>query len=489
MPLNAGGTGYGSVAAPGLSASVTGSETASLLVSDLEPEQQWRPMSKEDLELSAGGPGWRRVRCYLVVLFWLAWLAMLAIAVAIIVTSPRPVPARLGWWQKSLFFQLQTGPRPVESGAIDALREQLPYLKSLGISTLILKGLFEQSASSVNATGSGQRSGTLPQIQHLLSESDKAGLKVVLDVCGVQLFEPQDDVKQHVLRFWLGEGVAGFLICDTDEAYSEETLLTWRNIMEGFSQDEERIIVVKQTGDLLPPPRGSTQDQLNITLVDVVMRSVLPASPHPLSADEVATAIESHLTTPEHTWLGWQVGGKAPYDLKKLLLVLIMTLPGTPALQYEELDPTQSVSQHDGSLQGANNSESSASDFHADKVKLRHSFAALLTSLSHIRAREEALLFGSLTFLPFNTSSSTNSTPSPILAFLRSWGCVHFLVLLNIGAEPHTLDTAWAPSLPEAGVFVSSSGVERLGAVTLKTLVLHPREAVVVKLFEPGSYS
>ncbi|XP_054650799.1 4F2 cell-surface antigen heavy chain [Dunckerocampus dactyliophorus] len=488
MPLNAGGTGYGSVAAPGLSASVTGSETASLLVPDLEPDQHWRPMSKEDLELSAGGPGWRRVRCYLVVLFWLAWLAMLATAVAIIVTSPRPVPARLGWWQKSLFFQVQ--PQPVESGAIEALCEQLPYLKSLGVDALILTGLFDRSASLVNVTETGQRSGTLSQVQHLLSESDKAGLKVVLDVCGVRVFAPQDDVKQHVLRFWLGKGVAGFLICDTDEAYSEETLLTWRSILDGFSQDEERIIVVKQSGDLLPPPRGSTQDQLNDTLVDVVMRSVLPASPHPLSAGEVATAIESHLQTPEHTWLGWQVGGKAPSALRKVLLVLIMTLPGTPALQYEELDATQSGSQHDG----ANNSE--ASDFHADKVKLRRSAAALLTSLSHIRAREEALLFGSFTFLPCNaSSSSTNSTLSPsassppILAFLRSWGCVHFLVLLNIGPEPHALDPAWGPSLPEAGVFVSSSGVERLGAVTLKALVLHPREAVVIKLFEPGSYS
>lgn len=31
-----------------------------------------------------------------------------------------------------------------------------------------------------------------------------------------------------------------------------------------------------------------------------------------------------------------QVGGKASHDLKKLLLVLMMTLPGTPAVQYDE---------------------------------------------------------------------------------------------------------------------------------------------------------
>lgn len=116
MPLNAGGgdPGYGSVAGPGLSGTTGGgSESAPLLipVPELEPEehsfQNWRPLSKEELEVAAGGPGWRKVRCYLVLLFWLTWLAMLAVAVAIIVMSPRPVVPPLSWWQKTLFYRLQ----------------------------------------------------------------------------------------------------------------------------------------------------------------------------------------------------------------------------------------------------------------------------------------------------------------------------------------------------------------------------------------------
>lgn len=123
---------------------------------------------------------------------------------------------------------------------------------------------------------------------------------------------------------------------------------------------------------------------------------------------------------------------------------------------------------------------------------MKSSAAALFTSLSRSRAREEALLYGSFTFLPFNSSSnSTHTSPSspPVLAFLRSWGCVHFLILLNVGAEPHALDPAWAPSLPEAGVFVTSTGMDRLGSMTLGTLELRPHEAIVIKLFEAGSYS
>uniref|UniRef100_A0A3Q1IAK8 Solute carrier family 3 member 2 N-terminal domain-containing protein n=1 Tax=Anabas testudineus TaxID=64144 RepID=A0A3Q1IAK8_ANATE len=88
-----------------------GSETAPLLIPEPapgpEPVQHWKPMTKQELESAAGGPGWRKMRCYLVLLFWLAWVAMLAGSIAIIVMSPRPAVVPLKWWQKSLFYRLQ----------------------------------------------------------------------------------------------------------------------------------------------------------------------------------------------------------------------------------------------------------------------------------------------------------------------------------------------------------------------------------------------
>ncbi|XP_042342988.1 4F2 cell-surface antigen heavy chain [Plectropomus leopardus] len=513
MPLNAGGdTGYGSVAGSGLSGSVGASESAPLLIPEPEPElfQRWQPLSKEELEVAAGGPGWRKVRCYLVLVFWLAWLAMLAISIAIIAVSPRPVETPLKWWQKTLFYQLEPELLPERqaegSEGLKALCEELPYLRSLGIGALILEGLFDKKASPLKLNATGERFGTLPQIQHLLAESTKAGLKVVLDVCELDLLGPEEvagsaDVtpnlsatEHYALRFWLEQGAAGFVICDTDAAYSEKTLLEWKGVFKDFSsEEEERIVVVKQTRDILPPLENSSQR--NSTLVDVVMRSILPPSQYPLSAKEVADAIETHLQREdEDIWPGWTVGGKASPDLKNLLLVLTMTLPGSPAVQYDE-DIDQIVSVKDSS---SHEDTDETSDTQADKEKRRRSAVALFTSLSHSRAREEALLFGSFTFLPFNSStnssSSSNSTlPShsspPILAFLRSWGCVHFLILLNVGPEPHALDPAWAPSLPKAGVFVTNTGMDRLGSTTLDALVLRPQEAIVIKLFEAGSYS
>lgn len=117
---------------------------------------------------------------------------------------------------------------------------------------------------------------------------------------------------------------------------------------------------------------------------------------------------------------------------------------------------------------------------------------ALFRSLSQSRAREKALRFGSFIFLPFNTtmsSSTLNATATPPLAFLRSWGCVHFLVVFNLGPEPHAVDREWALSLPESGVFVISTGLDRLGPVSLQSLKLQPHEAIVIKLFHTDSSS
>lgn len=61
-----------------------------------------------------------------------------------------------------------------------------------------------------------------------------------------------------------------------------------------------RILVVKQ--------RGRRRSRLNATLVDVVMRSILPSSPQHLSATDVRDAIKTQLQTREEDiWIGWTV--------------------------------------------------------------------------------------------------------------------------------------------------------------------------------------
>ncbi|KAJ7990411.1 hypothetical protein DPEC_G00300020 [Dallia pectoralis] len=495
---------------PGMSRSLSVSETVPLLIPDPET-QAWRPMSKQELRLAAGGRGWRSVRLVLVVVFWLCWLGMLAAAVTIIVRSPRPAAPPLLWWQGALFYRIQPSvfmdaQTQVPAG-VDAVCERLPYLKSLGVGAVILEELFRRDASPTNLTSIDRRVGILPQVHKLFVESHKEGIKLVLSLCNLDLFGHQHSVGnnsngtselfgsiQNALQFWLDQGVSGFEICDTDAAYSTKILTEWRALFKVFSTpDDERIIMVKQTGESLSP-LNTFGPSTNQSLVEMVTRSLLPHARHPLSSQEVAVAMERHLSTPPgHIWPSWTVGGEATPVLHRILLVLMMTLPGSPVVKYgEETVPSSNVSAQiwEGepvTTPGQGNS--------IGEPKINPSASALFRSLSHSRLREESLLYGTFTFLPFNTTSSNpaNGTLGPesdsVLAFLRSWGCVHFLVLLNLGPETRVLDPAWAPWLPTEGVFVASTGLDRLGATSLETLRLQPEEAVVIKLFESGSYS
>ncbi|KAK0148935.1 4F2 cell-surface antigen heavy chain [Merluccius polli] len=484
MPVNA---GYGSIAAAAAAAAPRrpeDAESAALLPAE-EPSDQrgasssWQPLTKEELQGgSAGSLRWAKVRSRLVLLFWLSWLAMLGAAVAIVVVSPRPVAAPLRWWQTSPFYRLRPAllvdPQPGRRGGVEAVCERLSYIKALGVGAMILEGLFH-TGQAPDGPVLNDSLVTAPQMQHLLKESGKAG-KVVLDLCDLNLTAARPEAPevndtsvspekmttvQYALKSWLEKGVAGFAICDTDPAYSEETLTEWRLVLKEFSEgDHDRIVLVKQTGEFLNSTRS-----FNGSLVEVMMRSILPPTHHILSAEEVAETVEARLQASEgDVWPSWMVGGKPSSGLQKLLLVLIMTLPGTPALQYgEEISNTR------------------------EKQKR----LALFTSLRLAKAREEALLSGSFTMLSFNASAAANSTlRPPVLGFLRSWGCSQFLVVLNIGPDPHHLDPHWARSLPGAGVFVTSTGLDRVGSVSLyASLTLRPQEAIVIKLIEAKSYS
>ncbi|XP_063060597.1 amino acid transporter heavy chain SLC3A2 [Engraulis encrasicolus] len=506
MPLNADGDlGYGSVAAagpgpgvPGLAGgNLGGGETVPLLLPEpvTAGRPSWKPLSKDELELTAGSPGWRKVRTRLVLLFWLTWLVMLGAAIAIIVQSPRPVAPPLKWWEKELFYRLQPALlMDTPQGAIggfEVMRERLPYLKSLQVGALILEGVIPKTISASNLTQVSHDLGTMPQFRKLIGETHKEGMKILLDFCDLEVMNEEDSLNatedladssgyiQYSLKYWLEQGISGFSICDTDAAYTEKTLEVWKSLLEEYSEkDNERILVVRETSDSYVVTNVS--DGVNGSLVQLTVRSLLPPSAHPLPVPEVARAIEESLQAPRPDWSSWTVGGPVAPELQRIIMVVLMTLPGTPVVSDgEEVNPAQ------------NTTVNAIGDeiYIQDEGKKWRSAIALFQSLSHTRSREEALLFGTFSFLPFNSSSLTSASAMPPLAFLRSWGCVHFLVLLNLGPEPHPLSPDWAPRLPTGGVFVTSTEMDRLGSVSLETLILKPREGIVIKLFEGGSFS
>ncbi|KAL7832034.1 hypothetical protein AOLI_G00295820 [Acnodon oligacanthus] len=477
MPLKTDGDpGYGSMVGPGLSlsGSLGGSETLPLLIPEAVTDKNtWKPMNREQLEAVAGGPGWRKFRSRLVLLFWLGWLTMLGTAIVVVVQSPRPVATPLHWWQKELFYRLQPAlfldVGHTEFSAISKVSDRLAYLRFLGVGVMILEGLFRHDVSPPNLTEIDQRLGTLPQFHQLIIDSHKAGVRIILDLCNLDLLNgPEFCNKTEML---------------SDSAVHVQTLTEWRALVEEFSTEyNERIVMVKQTGDSSSPLNASRLT-VNSSLVDLVSKSLLPSSFHQLSAAELAEAMESRLKTLQGERPSWTVDRPVAWELQKVLMVLIMTLPGTPIIRYgDEISQSVNVSVYlpiDG--------QAHEDTIQQNRIKSRRS-TSFFQSLSRTHFREEALLFGTFTFLPFNSSAQSNSSATPPLAFLRSWGCVHVLVLFNLGSEPQSLDPNWAPSLPEEGVFVTSTGLDRLGAVSLKSIQLQPHEAIVIKLFEPDNY-
>ncbi|XP_066533064.1 4F2 cell-surface antigen heavy chain [Hoplias malabaricus] len=499
MPLKVeGDPGYGSMVGQriSISESLGGSENHPLLVLEAEPDvKTLKPLNREQLEATAGGQGWRKFRSRLVLLFWLGWLSMLATALAVVALSPRPVVTPLHWWQRELFYRLQPAlfldVDNTEPSALSKVSDRLPHIRSLGVGVLVLEGLFSH-VSPPNLTEIDQQLGTLPQVHQLITDSHKAGVRVILDLCSLDLVNTPEfsnetqmiykspDTVQDSLRYWLQRGVAGFAICNTDSAFSEKTLTEWRGMFEEFStENNERIVMVRQVDDF-SLALNTSRSSVNSSLVDLFSESLLPSSSHLLSATELAEAVESKLKTLQNVWTSWTVDRPVERELQKVFMVLLMTLPGTPVIRY-------------GDEISADVNASGYSLSHEDTIKKNlldsRRFTLLFHSLSHTRSREEALLFGTFTFLPFNASTHTNSTAPHPLAFVRSWGCVSVLVLFNLGPERQPLDTCtWTSSLPEEGVFMTSSGLDRLGSVSLQSIKLQPYEAIVIKLFEPENY-
>ena len=74
---------------------------------DEKEDQAFCGLTKEELQQYANDPYWVKVRWVLLILFWVAWFAMLAAAIVIIIVAPKcPPRPNLDWWQKSAVYQV-----------------------------------------------------------------------------------------------------------------------------------------------------------------------------------------------------------------------------------------------------------------------------------------------------------------------------------------------------------------------------------------------
>lgn len=133
---------------------------------EVEKQQTFSGMSKDELMKFANDPFWVRLRWFLFIVFWGLWVGMLAGAVYIIMDAPKcAAPVPLSWWQKG----------PLVTVDEQSYRGQVEDVKRYGASGVVYK-LPEDETYFVDGAGVEGR------IKELVKTFGATDIKVILDV-------------------------------------------------------------------------------------------------------------------------------------------------------------------------------------------------------------------------------------------------------------------------------------------------------------------
>ncbi|XP_035688810.1 neutral and basic amino acid transport protein rBAT-like [Branchiostoma floridae] len=149
-------------------------------------------MGKEELLKVSSEPFWVYLRWTLLVLFWLAWIAMLVGAIVIIVTAPRCAPRpELEWWEHGGFLRVFTRSFKDSDGNgvgdLKGIEEKADYLTDLNVKSLQISAVYSAS----NFTDVDPAFGTMADFDSLVSTLHDKGLKLVVD------FDPNHSGVDH----------------------------------------------------------------------------------------------------------------------------------------------------------------------------------------------------------------------------------------------------------------------------------------------------
>lgn len=149
-------------------------------------------MSKDELMKYANDPFWVRLRWFLFIIFWLAWLGMLAGAIAIIFFAPKcPAAAPREWWEKGPLIPIDVntysadGNDPLRS--LNGLADGLGDLSKLGAKGILLSSILHvdgaaSDAGIIDFKNVDPRYGTLDDFKNLLKKAADENLKIILSL-------------------------------------------------------------------------------------------------------------------------------------------------------------------------------------------------------------------------------------------------------------------------------------------------------------------
>ncbi|KAM8940182.1 amino acid transporter heavy chain SLC3A2 [Pelodytes ibericus] len=482
--------------------------------------QKFTGLSKEELLIVAGTPGWVRVRWALLVLFWLGWAGMLAGAVVIIVQAPRcrPLP-EMNWWNKGPLYQIGDPETFQDSnedgiGDIQGIQNRLESLSSLKVKGLIIGPLHVTEADSLKNTQLMEidpKYGTKEDLSQLLAAAHKKSIQVIIDLTpnyqGDNVwFSPDEFAANSVLQnsikdamnHWLGEGAGGIYFRNIENLENQtEFLEELSNITANYSTEDKARILMFSTDK---PDVTNLWPLFNETTIGLLSSRYLVSEAN-TSDDSLGNRIEKYLHKDGVQWNSWAIGGPRVGHMASLIKdkllhvyqVLLFTLKGTPITQYgdeiglQDLPGQPAKSQRpymqwdDTINYGFSNKLLSQKADINNNITFKaqeentNSILSHYKRLSELRGKERALLHGDFDFL-HNSSRS--------LAFLRSWDQnERFVTALNFDVNNEVEMSLQGKDLPEqCSVVLSSNPLRKEGSsVSVKTLKLAAGEALLLK--------
>ncbi|XP_068608155.1 amino acid transporter heavy chain SLC3A2-like [Brachionichthys hirsutus] len=441
-------------------------------------------LSKEELLRVAGTAGWVWARWSLLVLFWLGWLGMLAGAVLIILRAPqcKDLPA-VGWWNEGPLYQIGSVQAFTGARNLKGLQLKVNSLSELKVKGVVVGPIHvapADDAVNLRFEEISPEVGNLGQFRDFVRAARRKSLSVVLDLTpnyeglsgpwfsNVSITNVAERLKS-ALVFWLKEGVDGVQLSAVEQVAAVVPSL-WTDIRAIIQNGTEKRVLIGVTDRDRPEEVSAL---LSDTGVDLLVSRVLRRTP--LDVTEHAQTIQLLYSSHNQTTLAWGMGGRdeghlaslVGPDLVKLYQLLLLTLPGTPIINYgdeiglmDEGTPFPMMlwdTEQNGTLQ--------------ERAECREFFS----SQSELRGKEHSLLFGD--FVLLHNSSST-------LAYLRAWDqSKRYLAAFNLAEEVAVLRLSNA-LLPQQAVVVASTNGSLLAAdsaVDLKHLQLGPRQAVLLK--------
>lgn len=197
-------------------------------------------LTKDELMAYANDPFWKKMRWFLFISFWLAWLAMLVAAIVIIILAPRCTPP-LHWMQDSAMMGFDQDKIPdINADEVQNVKDVVETAKHLNMTAIYIPGLISEKDFS-------KPSDLYTDIDALLQDAKAAHLDVVTDfvksdvpsdnvwvtsnpgffASELKLDFNNEDVRtelQAILETWIQLGVKGFFKNEKDDTKIEEFL-------------------------------------------------------------------------------------------------------------------------------------------------------------------------------------------------------------------------------------------------------------------------